>query len=100
MVFAALADPSRRRIFEALCESEQSVGALVDLVGLSQPGVSQHLKVLREAGLARVRADGQRRLYSVDPAPLSELEGWLERCRHLWQQRLDALDTHLKENQE
>jgi DNA-binding transcriptional ArsR family regulator len=97
--FDVLGDPVRRRILELLADGEQSAGAVGQVVqaefGISQPGVSQHLRVLREHGFATVRAEGTRRLYAVDPAPLRELDHWLERYRRFWDQRLDALGTEL-----
>jgi DNA-binding transcriptional ArsR family regulator len=97
--FDVLGDPVRRRILELLVDGEQPAGAVSDAVraefGISQPAVSQHLKVLRESGFATVRADGTRRLYAVDAAPLQEVDAWLERFRGFWSQRLDALGTEL-----
>jgi DNA-binding transcriptional ArsR family regulator len=93
--FAALADPTRRRIVELLAEGEHSAGALAAQFDTSRPGVSRHLRVLREHGLVRARGDGARRLYSLDPAPLAELDDWLARYRGFWNNRLDALDTEL-----
>jgi DNA-binding transcriptional ArsR family regulator len=97
--FDVLGDPVRRRILELLADGEQSAGAVSEAVraefGISQPAVSQHLKVLRESGFATVRADGTRRLYAVDAAPLQEIDVWLERFRGFWSQRLDALGTEL-----
>lgn len=97
--FDVLGDPVRRRILELLADGEQPAGAVSETVraefGISQPAVSQHLKVLRESGFATVRADGTRRLYAVDAAPLREVDVWLERFRGFWSQRLDALGTEL-----
>src|SRR5882724_13564754 len=97
--FDVLGDPVRRRILELLAEGEQPAGTVSDVVrrefGISQPAVSQHLKVLRENGFATVRPDGTRRLYSVDPGPLREIDTWLDRYRQFWTQRLDALGTEL-----
>jgi DNA-binding transcriptional ArsR family regulator len=93
---AALSDPTRRRIVELLAERERDAGELGSHFPLSQPAVSRHLRVLREGGLVRVRPQAQRRLYSLDPAPLEELDAWLARHRGFWQQRLDALDTQLR----
>jgi DNA-binding transcriptional ArsR family regulator len=97
--FDVLGDPVRRRILELLADGEQAAGAVSEAVrsefGISQPAVSQHLKVLRESGFATVRADGTRRLYAVDAAPLQEIDAWLERFRGFWSQRLDALGTEL-----
>jgi DNA-binding transcriptional ArsR family regulator len=96
--FEALAQPTRREILDLLREGERSVGELVGRIQLSQPGVSKHLRVLREAGLVRVRVDAQRRLYGIRPEPLSEIDAWLEPYRHLWADRLDALEQHLDAN--
>jgi DNA-binding transcriptional ArsR family regulator len=93
--FQLVAQPTRRRILDLLRERARSVGELVKLLGLSQPGVSKHLRVLREAGLVRVRRDAQRRWYELDPAPLAELDTWLEPYRQLWDARLDRLERHL-----
>ncbi|MBE3010674.1 winged helix-turn-helix transcriptional regulator [Microbispora sp. NEAU-D428] len=97
--FDALGDPVRRRILELLSQGEQTSGALTSVIraefGISQPAISQHLRVLRESGLASVRAEGTRRLYAVEPAPLREVDAWLARFRGFWEQRLDALDTEL-----
>jgi DNA-binding transcriptional ArsR family regulator len=95
--FAAVAEPSRREILDLLRDGTRSVGEIVERTGLSQPGVSKHLRVLREHGLVRVRRDAQRRLYDLDPAPLAELDAWLEPYRALWNERLDALGRHLDE---
>lgn len=78
-IFSALADPTRRRLLEALREDSRSVGSLVEALGVSQPTVSKHLKVLREAGLISMRADGQRRYYALEPATFVELQSWLQR---------------------
>jgi DNA-binding transcriptional ArsR family regulator len=97
--FDVLGDPVRRRILELLAEGEQSSGALTDVIrrefGISQPGVSQHLRVLRESGFTTVRAEGNRRLYSVDSEPLREVDVWLDPFRRFWDQHLDALETEL-----
>jgi DNA-binding transcriptional ArsR family regulator len=97
--FDVLGDPVRRRILELLAGGERAAGEIGAVVqeefGISQPGVSNHLRVLRENGFATVRADGTRRLYAVDPAPLREVDMWLERYRRFWSQRLDALGTEL-----
>jgi DNA-binding transcriptional ArsR family regulator len=95
--FDAIAEPTRRRILDLLRERPRSVGELVDLLGISQPGVSKHLRVLREAGLVRVRRDAQRRWYELRPEPLAEVDFWLERYRHLWDARLDRLADYLQE---
>lgn len=94
-VFQALAEPSRRRILTLLGTSERSVGELVGELGLSQPAVSKHLRVLRDAGLVQVRGDAQRRLYRVSPEPLRELDEWLEHYRDMWIRSLDALEHRL-----
>jgi DNA-binding transcriptional ArsR family regulator len=93
--FEALADPTRRRIVELLADGERSAGEIASQFRGARPGVSRHLRVLREHGLVRARRDGQRRLYSLDPAPLAELDEWLERYRAFWANRLDALDTEI-----
>jgi DNA-binding transcriptional ArsR family regulator len=94
--FEAIAEPNRRRLLELIGVGELSAGDLVDGSGLSQPGVSKHLRHLRDAGVVRVRADGQRRLYRVDTAKLAMLSGWLQQ---FWADRLDALDAHLENEQ-
>jgi DNA-binding transcriptional ArsR family regulator len=97
--FDVLGDPVRRRILELLADGEQAAGAVGAVVqsefGISQPAVSQHLRVLREHGFATVRVAGARRLYAVDPAPLRDVDAWLERYRRFWDQRLDALGTEI-----
>jgi DNA-binding transcriptional ArsR family regulator len=92
---AALADPTRREIVALLAGGEVAAGELAAHFPVSRPAVSRHLRVLREAGLVRVRADGQRRLYHLDPRPLADLDAWLAPYRRLWAQRLDALDTEI-----
>lgn len=92
----ALSDPTRRRILELLVDGEVPAGALAREFPVSRPAVSRHLRVLRESGLVRVRVEGQRRVYALDPAPLAELDSWLEPYRRLWSQRLDALDTEIR----
>jgi DNA-binding transcriptional ArsR family regulator len=97
--FDVLGDPVRRRILELLADGELAsgeVGAAVQAeFGISQPGVSMHLRVLRDSGFVTVRSAGTRRLYTVDPAPLREVDRWLERYRRFWGQGLDALETEL-----
>jgi DNA-binding transcriptional ArsR family regulator len=93
--FEVLAEPTRRRILELLLERSRPVGELVDVLGLSQPGVSKHLRVLRDGGFVAVRRDAQRRFYEVRPGPLAEVDQWLEPYRRLWAGRLDALERHL-----
>jgi DNA-binding transcriptional ArsR family regulator len=97
--FDVLGDPVRRRILELLADGERAAGDLGAVIqeefGISQPAVSQHLRVLREHGFASVRADGVRRLYAVDTAPLQEIDRWLDAYRTTWERRLDALATEL-----
>jgi DNA-binding transcriptional ArsR family regulator len=97
--FDVLGDPVRRRILELLADGEHAAGEVSAVVqaefGISQPGVSQHLRVLRDSGFATVRPEGTRRLYSVDPAPLQEVDLWLESFRRFWSPKLDALGTEL-----
>ncbi|MGW1893928.1 ArsR/SmtB family transcription factor [Streptomyces sp. NPDC002004] len=97
--FDVLGDPVRRRILELLAAGERASGEVSAVVreefGISQPAVSQHLRVLRESGFASVRAEGTRRLYAVEAEPLREVDAWLERFRGFWEQRLDALGTEL-----
>jgi DNA-binding transcriptional ArsR family regulator len=93
--FEVLAEPNRRRILDLLRDREQPVGVLVDALGVSQPAVSKHLKVLRDAGLVAVRADAQRRLYRVRPEPLRAIDDWLAPYRAMWSARLDDLEHHL-----
>ena len=97
--FDILGDPVRRRMLELLADGEQPAGRLAAVVhaefGISQPAASQHLRVLRENGFARVRAEGARRLYAVDTAALREVDEWLEQFRRFWDQHLDALATEL-----
>ncbi|HEX7090344.1 MAG TPA: metalloregulator ArsR/SmtB family transcription factor [Longimicrobiales bacterium] len=96
-LFETLAEPNRRRILDLLRTGEHSVGELVRALGASQPAVSRHLRVLREAGLVEARVDAQRRLYRLRPESLRELDAWLEPYRLLWSGRLDALEDHLDE---
>ena len=97
--FDVLGDPVRRRVLELLADGERSAGEVTAVIreefGISQPAVSQHLRVLRDNGFARVRADGARRLYAVEPAPLQDVDRWLERFRSTWDRHLDALATEL-----
>ena len=93
--FEVLAEPNRRRILDLVRTAERPVGDLVSALGLSQPAVSKHLRVLREAGFVEVRADAQRRLYRVRTEPLRALDDWLEPYRELWATRLDDLERHL-----
>ena len=98
--FEVLAEPNRRRILDLLQPGEQSVGDLVGRLGMSQPGVSKHLRVLRDAGLVAVRRDKQRRWYRVRAEPLAEIDAWLEPYRRYWTDRLDALEQHLDDEEE
>ena len=98
--YAALAEPSRRKILDLLREGERSVSDLVAHLSLSQPGVSKHLKVLREAGLVDVRPEGKLRWYGLRAEPLAEVDAWLAPYREHWSGRLDALERHLEENPE
>lgn len=97
--FDVLHDPVRRRILELLADGERSSGEITAVIraetGITQPAVSQHLRVLRESGFAGVRAEGTRRLYAVRPAALEEIDAWLDRFRHAWDQPMDALETEL-----
>jgi DNA-binding transcriptional ArsR family regulator len=93
--FDVLAEPTRRRILDMVRDHERSVGDLVKSLSVSQPGVSKHLRVLREAGLVDVRHDAQRRLYRLNPEPLEEVDVWLAPYRRYWAGRLDALERHL-----
>ena len=95
-VLDVIAEPTRRRILDVVRDGERSVGELVEAVGMHQPGVSRHLKVLRDAGLVEVRRDAQRRLYRLRPEPLIELDAWLEPYRTMWANRLDSLEQHLR----
>jgi DNA-binding transcriptional ArsR family regulator len=94
-----IAERSRRQILDELLNGEQPVNALVERLSMAQPAVSKHLRVLRDAGLVTVRPDGQRRLYSLRPEPLIELDRWLEPYRQMWRTSLDRLDRHLAEPQ-
>ena len=91
-----LADPTRRRIVELLAERERDAGEIASQFDVSRPAVSRHLRVLRETGLVRSRGEAQRRVYSLDAAPLAEIDAWLARYRGFWTQRLDALETELR----
>ena len=92
----ALADPSRRTLLEILRDHEATAGQLADALPIARPGVSRHLKVLREAGLVEVREDAQRRIYRLHPEALMEIDEWMEAYRVLWRTRLDALQTEVK----
>ena len=95
--FDVLAEPQRRRILDLLRDGERPVGELVGRLEISQPGVSKHLRVLRDAGLVSVRPEGQRRWYGLRPEALAEVDRWLAPYRKLWGRRLDALERHLDE---
>ncbi|MEA2450956.1 MAG: hypothetical protein QOG63_2888 [Thermoleophilaceae bacterium] len=97
--WSALADPNRRAVLELLLERPRPVGELVERLGLSQPGTSKHLRVLREAGLVRVEHDAQRRVYAIEPEPMAELDAWLAPYRRLWAARLDALERRLDDKE-
>lgn len=97
--FEALADPTRRRILDLLREQPRLVGELATLLELSQPGISKHLRVLREVGLVSVRQDAQRRWYELRSEPLAEVDKWLTSYRYLWEARFDRLDDYLQELQ-
>lgn len=99
-MFEVLAEPRRRRILDLLRAGERTVGDLVSALGISQPGVSKHLRVLRRAGLVEVRADGQRRRYRLRTEPLREIDDWLAPYRAAWSDRLDALAAHLDDMQD
>jgi DNA-binding transcriptional ArsR family regulator len=96
-VFNAIAEARRREILDVLIDGEKAVGAIVDDLTLPQPQVSKHLRVLSEVGLVRCRADGRRRLYSLEPARLRPLHEWLARHERAWNERLDRMDDYLKE---
>jgi DNA-binding transcriptional ArsR family regulator len=99
-VLEVIAEPTRRRILDAVRDGERSVSELVEKVGMHQPGVSRHLKVLRDAGLVEVRRDAQRRLYRLRPEPLMELDAWLEPYRAEWTARRDSLEQRLRRTAE
>jgi DNA-binding transcriptional ArsR family regulator len=94
--FELLAEPNRRRILDLLRDGERPVGELVDRLSMSQPAVSKHLRVLRDAGLVDVRVDAQRRLYRLRPEPLREVDAWIAPYRQLWEDRLARLERHLQ----
>ena len=99
LLFDMLADPGRRQILALLLTRERAAGEIVEAMRISQPGVSKHLKLLREAGLVDVRGEGQRRIYSLRPEPFAELDRWLEPYRAFWSSKLDALGAHLNREQ-
>ena len=94
--WSALSDPHRRATIELLRDGPRPVGELTKALGITQPGMSKHLRVLREVGLVQVRQDAQRRVYELDPKPLAELDAWLAPYRRFWTERLDALQRHLE----
>jgi len=94
-VLRALTDDSRRIIVQALAGGPATAGELAALLPIARPGVSRHLRVLREAGLVEVRQEAQRRIYALQPEPMAEVGEWLDRCRSLWERRLDALHTEV-----
>ncbi len=93
--FTILAEPNRRLLLDTLIEGPKPVSTLVETIGMSQPVVSKHLRILRDAGFVRVKPDGQRRLYSINPEPLEEVDAWIQPYRKFWSERLDALEQHL-----
>ncbi len=99
IIFEVLAERNRRYILDLLREREHAVGEIVELSGLSQPGVSKHLRILREAGLVKTRQAGQKRLYGLQPEPLAEIDHWLEPYRQFWSSKLDALEQFLDEEE-
>ncbi len=94
-LFEILAEPTRRRVLDLLREQERTVGELVDTLDMSQPTVSKHLRVLRDAGLVEARVDAQRRVYSLRPEPLADVDAWLAPYRKFWRGKLAALQRHL-----
>ena len=94
-LFEILAEPTRRHVLDLLREQERTVGELVDALDMSQPSVSKHLRVLRDAGLVEARVDAQRRIYSLRPEPLAEVDAWLAPYRKFWRGKLAALQRHL-----
>lgn len=100
LAFEAIADPTRRRVLELLSEGDLTAGQIAASFTVSRPAVSRHLRVLREAGLVRSRREAQRRVYALDPAPLSEVDAWLAAYRPFWSGRLDLLEQHLRRTKE
>jgi DNA-binding transcriptional ArsR family regulator len=94
-LFDVIGDPSRRRVLDLLRDDDLSVSELVDALDMSQPAVSKHLRVLRDAGLVEARVDAQRRIYNLSPEPLAELDAWLKPYRRFWRGRLESLQRHL-----
>jgi DNA-binding transcriptional ArsR family regulator len=97
--FSALADPTRRRILAELRRAPRSVNELVDALAATQPTVSKHLRVLREAGFVSRRGEAQQRIYQLEPKPFGAMDAWLAPYRRLWNRRLDALERHLNESE-
>lgn len=98
-VLEVLAEPARRRIVDTLLTRDASVGDLVEALGMSQPAVSKHLRVLRDAGIVTARVQAQQRIYRLEAAPFRELDAWLRPYRKLWNSHLDALEKHLQEGE-
>lgn len=98
-IFGALAEPNRLRIVELLRDGPLTVGAIAERTQMRQPQASKHLRILSEAGLVEVRAEGNRRFYQLRPEPFREMEAWLDSCRRAWEERFDRLDEYLKELQ-
>ena len=98
--FAVLAEPTRRRILDQLRSADSSVGELVSRLAVTQPAVSKHLKVLRDAGFVSCRSAAQQRIYRIEAAPLEAVDAWLAPYRQLWTRHLDALERHLDTTQE
>lgn len=96
--FAALADPVRTGIIDSLVDRPRTVNEIVAMFDVTQPAISRHLRILRDVGLVYVKPEGQRRVYHLNPAPLREIDGWLQRYRKFWSGRLDNLERHLEEN--
>jgi DNA-binding transcriptional ArsR family regulator len=99
-IWSALADPHRRAVLDVLRERACAVSELVEELSFTQPTTSKHLKVLRDVGLVQVRKEAQRRIYTIDPGPIAELDAWLAPYRRLWNDRLDALGRHLDHEKE
>ncbi len=98
-LFAVLAEPTRRRMLEVLRNGERSVGELVEEFDIHQPGISRHLHILHQAGLVNVRKEAQKRIYSLRPEPLREVDEWLARYRTMWEERLDRLAAYLEKEE-
>lgn len=98
-IFEVLAEPNRRKILDLILVRERSVSELVDLLSLSQPGISKHLRILREAGLVSLRKDAKHHMYRLNPNPLQEAHHWLEPYRQFWSDKLDELEKHLDQKE-